>query len=123
MLRRIARCALCLLLLASAMGLAGEPIAEPIAIRFDQWTPQGGLTLSITVPGDRDGVTSFSNKTCCGIADARVFVRDVEVRSSGHPLAVEVTATGWTVRHRRGASLTVTYRLPPSGPLRIDSGT
>ena len=123
MLRRIARCALCLLLLASATALAAEAIPEPIAIRFDQWTPQDGLTLSITVPGDRDGVTRFSNTTCCGIADARVFVRDVKVSSSGHPLAVVDTATGWTVHHRRGASLTVTYRLPPSGPLRIDSGT
>lgn len=97
--------------------------AEPIGVRLDRWSPEQGLTLSITVRGDTDGDTTFSNATCCGIADAHAFVRDVRILAGGHPLAVEQAAAGWNVRHAPGDVLTVTYRLRPSGPDRIDMGT
>lgn len=97
--------------------------AEPIGVRLDHWSPERGLAVSITVRGDADGDTTFSNATCCGIADAHVFVRDVRVRAGGHPLPVEQAAAGWSVRHAPDAVLTVTYRLRPSGPDRIAAGT
>jgi predicted metalloprotease with PDZ domain len=96
---------------------------EPIAVHADRWSARDGLTLSITVPGDRDGTTTLSNQSCCGVHDAHAFVRDVRVSGSGRPLAVEDTPAGWRIHHAPGAMLKVTYRLPPSGPLLIRTGT
>lgn len=128
MLRKIALCALGLLLACPVSAAAGTTsrqsgVPEPIVLRIDGWSASDGLTVSITVRGDSDGATTLSNQPCCGIRDAHAFVRDVRVDSSGHPLAVDDTAAGWTVRHPPGAVLTVNYRLPPSGPLLIRTGT
>lgn len=97
--------------------------ADPIAIRFDQLSPKHGLILSITVTGDADGVTTFSNEACCGIQDAQAFIRDVRIDASHRSLPATRTASGWRVKHAAGETLTITYRLPPSGPLQIDAGS
>jgi predicted metalloprotease with PDZ domain len=126
MSRRIVLC-----LLYAAFGLicflplqiCAAKDADPITVRFDQLSPKQGLTLSITVAGDTDGVTTFSNEACCGIKDAQAFVRDVRIDASRRSLPLTLTASGWRVKHAPGETLTITYRLPPSGPLQIDAGT
>lgn len=110
-------------------SLAGEPAAtaapaaasDSIAIRFEQLTDEG-LTLSVSVVGDADGETVFSNQGCCGIGDARIFISDVRARSGAAPVPAEAGPTGWIARHAPSAPLTVTYRLPPSGAMTIDTG-
>ena len=101
---------------------AESSTAELLKIRFDTLSSERGLTLSITAVGDSDGKTTLANKKCCGIEDAQQFVRDVRIHASGRPLPVAHDASGWTVSHAPQAILTVTYRLPPSGPTRIDTG-
>lgn len=116
-------------LLLAGCGVAAAPPGrdpapfEPIGLRFERLSPELGLILSVTVRGDEDGDTTFSNETCCGIDDAQAFVRDVQVRAGDHALPVARSKAGWRVRHPSGALLTITYRLPPSGPLRMEEGT
>ena len=94
----------------------------PLEIRFDSLSSQAGLTLSISTLGDADGTTTFGNIACCGIKSAMHFIQDVRIYAEGHLLEVTQDATGWTVRHAPGALLRTTYRLPPSGPMKIDVG-
>lgn len=95
---------------------------DALEIRFGRFSEIEGLTVSIATRGDADGETTFANRVCCGIRDAQQFVRDVRVLSEGRALAARRGPTGWTVSHRSGAPLTITYRLPPSGPITIDAG-
>lgn len=97
--------------------------AESISIRFDRLSAELGLTLSITTVGDADGQTTLANHGCCGIKDAQQFVSDVRIQQEGQALPVVQSKSGWTTSHEPGATLTVTYRLPTTGPLSIDSGT
>lgn len=122
MMRRIVLCLLLALSSSPSSVRAAAPEADPIAIRIDRWSGEG-LTLSMTVRGDLDGETLLSNKTCCGIPNGRSFIRNVRVRASNRPVPVEATPSGWRVRHTSGVPLTLTYRLAPSGPLRIATGT
>ncbi|MEO6171706.1 MAG: hypothetical protein ABIP02_01175 [Arenimonas sp.] len=112
-----------LLAVASCPVLATPAITEPITIRFISLSPETGLTLSITTPGDTDGSSTFANENCCGIEDAQKFIRDVNVNAGGKPLEVIHNALGWTVTHKPREMLTIVYRLPPSGPMKIDGGT
>ena len=99
-----------------------DPKTEPISIRFDGRSDELGLTLSITTPGDVDGETTFANEGYGNIKDAQSFLSDVQIRQDGHPLPALQSKLGWTVKHRPGGMLTVTYRLLISGPLTMDSG-
>lgn len=121
------------LLAAMASATAAAPLqehspvltnapAETFKIEFTRLSSAGGLTVSITTPGDADGQTTFSNHACCGIESAQKFITDVHIDASGRPLPVTQDAAGWSVRHPPRASLTVSYRLPPSGPMTIDVG-
>ena len=128
MLRRMVLCGLGILLAcpvpAVAVTTSRRPASpEPIILRIERWSAGGGLTISVTMPGDSDGTTTISNHPCCGNHEAHAFVSDVQASSAGRPLAVENKAAGWIVHHAPGDLLTVTYRLPPSGPLLIRSGT
>lgn len=103
------------------------PVPQPVAseamrIRFQELRADQGLTVSITVRGDRDGETTFSNQTCCGVGNVRRFVDDVRVQAGSGPLVVASGSSGWTVRHAPDEDLTVAYRLPPSGETTIDAG-
>ena len=100
----------------------GDPKAEPISIRFDRISDDMGLTLSITTPGDADGETTFANEGYGNIKDAQIFISSVQIHQDGHPLPALQSKLGWTVKHRPGGILTVIYRLPISGRLRMDSG-
>lgn len=95
---------------------------EPLAIRFESLSPTDGLTVSVTAAGDESGTTTFSNQACCGVESAQQFIRDVRITTQGRPLVVQQDASGWTVHNARHAQLTVTYRLPPTGPMIIDVG-
>lgn len=121
------------MLVAMASSTASAPIqgrspvrpstpAETLRIEFRHLSPADGLTLSISTPGDADGQTTFSNHACCGIESAQKFVTDVHIVASGRPLSVTHDVAGWSVRHPPRAMLTVSYRLPPSGPMTIDVG-
>jgi hypothetical protein len=96
--------------------------SDSLKIRFDRFSAKEGLTLSITAIGDSDGETIFNNQSCCGIENPQRFISDVRVRSAGHLIATIHNAAGWTVHHAPRASLTLTYRLRPSGATTIDSG-
>lgn len=96
--------------------------AEPVAIRFDSLSREEGLRLTIATRGDADGRTTFSTNSCCGIEDANRFVRDVRIRASGRMLRIEKSPEGWMVAHGPGTPLDVSYRLPPTGTTRIDTG-
>ncbi len=100
----------------------GDPKAEPISIRFDGISDELGLTLSITTPGDADGETTFANDGYGNIEDAQSFISGVQIRQDGNPLPALQSKLGWTVKHRPGVMLTVTYRLRTSDQLRMDSG-
>lgn len=82
-----------------------------------------GLAVSVSFNGDPDGETILSNQRCCGIADVRAVIKDVRVQSESDPLPADRTSAGWVVRHEPSELLTVTYRLPATGPMTIDSGT
>jgi predicted metalloprotease with PDZ domain len=101
---------------------AGSSAPRPIEIRFDSLSPKTGLELSVSTPGDFDGMTTFSNTACCGIKSAQQFVHDLRVYAGERPLRVMQGPEGWTVRHMPGAPLRVSYRLSPSGPMKIDVG-
>lgn len=111
---------LCWLLALPARGAPNA--AEPLAIRFESISAQSGLALSITTPGDADGRTTFSNRDGAGVENAQQFVRDVHIRAGDRSLRVAHDPAGWTVEHKPGEQLTVSYRLPPSGSTKIDSG-
>lgn len=49
---------------------------DSISIRFEHFSDELGLIVSISTTGDEDGQTTFANKACCGIKDAQQFVRD-----------------------------------------------
>lgn len=95
---------------------------DSLQIRFERLTPMEGLTVSVTATGDGDGETVFANRSCCGIGEVRSFVADVSAKSVRGPLTVRTTRRGWSVRHAPNESVTITYRLPPSGATTIDSG-
>ncbi|WP_434212814.1 hypothetical protein [[Pseudomonas] boreopolis] len=102
--------------------LAAKPVAsDSIRIRFLKLADEG-LTVSVTTPGDDDGQTTFSNRSCCGLGSVQDFIADVRVTSDAGDLHAIRSRAGWTVRHRPGLMLTVTYRLPRSGETTIDSG-
>ena len=111
---------LCWLLVLPAWGATNA--AEPLTIRFDSISTQSGLILSITTTGDTDGRTTFSNKDGAGVENAQKFVRDVHIHAGDRSLRAVHDASGWTVEHKPGELLTVSYRLLPSGPTKIDSG-
>lgn len=94
----------------------------PLEIRFESLSSSAGLTLSISTPGDGDGTTTFANTACCGIQSAGHFIQDVRIYAEGRPLDVKRDVAGWTIRHAPGALLRATYRLPLSGPMKIDAG-
>ena len=96
---------------------------DSIGITFEHFSDELGLIVSISTTGDADGQTTFTNKACCGIKDAQQFVRDVRIQQGVTVLPVAHSASGWSVSHKPGANLRVTYRLPATGPLKIDSGT
>lgn len=122
---RLVVCALNALLGIGSLlpAYAATTTADPITIRFDRLSPKEGLTLSVTAPGDRDGETTFSNESCCGIENAQTYIRDVRAQVSGRPVTVERTPAGWKITHKPDQAVTVTYRLPPSGPMQMDAGT
>lgn len=99
-----------------------EPRVERLGLRFESLRAGQGLAVSITVAGDADGKTTFSNTACCGVASAQQFIRDVRVQSDGRSLAPTRDGRGWTVQHAPGALLQLSYRLPPTGPMSIDTG-
>lgn len=94
---------------------------EPLRIRFEAFSPDEGLTLSVTVVGDSDGQTTLSNQAFFSY-QAPQYAKDVRVFSDGKPLTVAGGKRGWRVVHRPHASLTINYRLPPSAPTTIDAG-
>jgi hypothetical protein len=108
---------------AWASGSAASVTPESVSIRFDRFSAEEGLVLSVSVPGDADGETTLSNETCCGIKDGKQFIHDVRVFADGRSVPVFSGPSGWTVRHAPRAALSVTYRLPDSGPMKIDGGT
>ena len=105
-----------------AIGVAGSRTPLPLQIRFDSLSRTDGLTLSVSTRGDSDGMTTFANTACCGIKTAQQFIHDVHAYAGDQPLAVTRNSKGWTVRHAPGAALRLSYRLPPSGPMKIDVG-
>jgi hypothetical protein len=110
------------LFLPHVANASSGPSRVPLEIRFDSLSAPAGLTLTISTPGDGDGTTTFANTACCGVKYAGHFIQDVRIYAEGHPLDVTQDVAGWTVRHAPRALLRVTYRLPPSGPMKIDVG-
>ena len=95
---------------------------DSITITFEDFSPVGGLTVSITATGNADGITTFSNKNGEGVENAQQYVSDIRILANGHSLDVVHTTSGWTSRHKPNEILTVRYRLPPSGTTNIDGG-
>ena len=95
---------------------------ESISLRFDSLAREDGLRLTISTRGDADGRTAFAMSPCCGIEAAGGFVRDVRIRASGRLLPALQQGDKWVVAHPPHASLSVSYRLPPTGKARIDTG-
>lgn len=96
--------------------------ADSLTIKFDSISAEAGLRLSITAVGNSDGETTFSNKNGEGVEDAQQYVSDVSILAGSHPLKILHNSSGWTVKNKPRETLTVSYRLPPSGPTKIDAG-
>lgn len=94
---------------------------DPLGIRFESFSPNDGLLLSITTRGDSDGKTTFTNHSFFSY-NAPQYAESVQVSSNGKPLTVTRDKSGWTAAHPSGAQLTVRYRLLPSKPTTIDAG-
>ena len=102
-------------------GVHSATLPESVLIRFDSLTADRGLILSITMLGDGDGKTTFSNHSFFSYKGPQT-AKDVRIFADGKALSVTQEKTGWSVRHAPHARLTVSYRLPPTDLTLIDAG-
>ncbi len=105
----------------ASAGVHSAKLPEPVLIRFDSLTADRGLSLSITIPGDGDGVTTFSNHSFFSYKGPQT-AKDVRIFAGGKLLFVTTGKAGWSVRHAPHAVLKVSYRLPPTDLTLIDAG-